>query len=121
VLVELDEFAGVVAVVVFVLVFVVSFVFSFTTAVEAGLTTVVLFSVFLSGGLTVSVFCSQAPRSDAAAKMQNIFFIFRFWLPILDKPDSQHVTRSALPKATLISTRLAPRKEGHGLRPQPHK
>ena len=41
-----------------------------------GFTTVVLLSVFLSGGLTVSVFCSQAASKDAApAKMQMYFFI----------------------------------------------
>jgi hypothetical protein len=84
VLVELDELGVVAVVVVFVLVVVFVFSFSFTTAVEAGLTTVVLFSVFLSaGGLTVSVFCSQAPRSDAPAKMQINFFIDLDWLPIL--------------------------------------
>ena len=56
-----------------VVVFVVSFVFS---VVAGGFTTVVLFSVFFSaGGLTVSVFCSQAPRSAALAKMQINFFI----------------------------------------------
>jgi hypothetical protein len=42
-----------------------------------GFTTVVLVSVFLSaGGLTVSVFCSQAASKDAApARMQMYFFI----------------------------------------------
>jgi hypothetical protein len=42
-----------------------------------GFTTVVLLSVFFSaGGLTVSVFCSQAASKDAApAKMQMYFFI----------------------------------------------
>jgi hypothetical protein len=72
-----EEFAGGLdAVVVLVLVFVVSLVFSFTT-VEAGLTTVVLFSVLFSAGTgaTVSVFCSHAPRSAAPAKMQINFFI----------------------------------------------
>jgi protein-S-isoprenylcysteine O-methyltransferase Ste14 len=73
---EFDEGLDAV-VVVFVFVFVVSLVFSFTT-VEAGLTTVVLFSVFFSAGAagaTVSVFCSHAPRSAAPAKMQINFFI----------------------------------------------
>jgi hypothetical protein len=79
--VELDEFGGVATVVVFV--FVVSFVFSFT--VVAGFTTVVLFSVFFSaGGLTVSVFCSQAPRSAALAKMQINFFIVWIGCPCWD-------------------------------------
>ncbi len=42
-----------------------------------GLTTVVLFSVFLSGdaGVAVSVFCSHATRSAAPARMQIYFFI----------------------------------------------
>jgi hypothetical protein len=77
----LDEFGVDAVVVVFVFV-VVSLVFSFT--VEAGLTTVVLFSVFLSaGGATVSVFCSQAPRSAALAKMQINFFIVWIGCPVL--------------------------------------
>jgi len=71
----LDELGGVAVVVVVVLV--VSLVFSFT--VDAGFTTVVLFSVFFSGageaGATTSVFCSQAPRRAALAKMQINFFI----------------------------------------------
>jgi hypothetical protein len=53
----------------------VSFVFS---VLVEGFTTVVLVSVFLSApgaGATVSVFCSQAPRSAAPAKMQISFFI----------------------------------------------
>jgi hypothetical protein len=85
VLLELDEFGGVVAVVV-VFVLVVSLVFSFTTAVEAGFTTVVLFSTFFSGageepGATTvfSVFSSHAARSAALAKMQINFFI-SFWI-----------------------------------------
>jgi hypothetical protein len=78
VVVELDEFGGVVAVVVFVLVVV--FVVSFFLSVEAGgFTTVVLFSVFFSAGdeagATTSVFCSHAPRSAALARMQSNFFI----------------------------------------------
>jgi hypothetical protein len=83
VVVLLDEFGGVATVVVFV--FVVSFVFSFT--VVAGFTTVVLFSVFFSAGaagVTVSVFCSQAPRSAALAKMQINFFIVWFGYPCWD-------------------------------------
>ena len=76
--VELDEFGGVVAVVVFVLVVV--FVVSLFLSVEAGgFTTVVLFSVFFSAGdeagATTSVFCSHAPRSAALARMQSNFFI----------------------------------------------
>jgi hypothetical protein len=49
----------------------------FVDVVGEGFTTVVLLSVFLSpGGLTVSVFCSQAASKDAApAKMQMYFFI----------------------------------------------
>ena len=43
-----------------------------------GFTIVVLFSVFFSAGAgaTVSVFCSQAARSAAPARMQIYFFIF---------------------------------------------
>jgi len=89
VVVELDEFGGVVAVVVFVLVvvFVVSLVFSVT--VEAGFTMVVLFSVFFSGagdeaGATTSVFCSHAPRSAALARMQSNFFIVWIGCPSWD-------------------------------------
>lgn len=65
-------------VVVFVFVVEDSLVFS---VVEAGFTIVVLFSVFLSAGAgevagaTTSVFCSQAPRSAAPAKIQISFFI----------------------------------------------
>ncbi|MEY2520622.1 MAG: hypothetical protein QOF24_2381 [Verrucomicrobiota bacterium] len=70
-----------------VLVFVVVFVFSFSlTTVEAGLTTVVLFSVLAGAGdvgATTSVFCSHAPRSAALARMQINFFIVLDWLPIL--------------------------------------
>jgi hypothetical protein len=45
-----------------------------------GFTTVVLFSVLFSGageaaGAAVSVFCSQAARSAALARMQMYFFI----------------------------------------------
>ena len=49
----------------------------FVDVVGEGFTTVVLLSVFFSGGgLTVSVFCSQAASKDAApAKMQMYFFI----------------------------------------------
>jgi len=49
----------------------------FVDVAGEGFTTVVLLSVFLSaGGLTVSVFCSQAASKDAApAKMQMYFFI----------------------------------------------
>jgi len=72
VVVEVDELGGVVVVVV---VFVVSFF-----SVAGGFTTVVFFSTFFSGagefaGATTSVFCSQAPRSAAPAKMQSNFFI----------------------------------------------
>jgi hypothetical protein len=77
VLLELDEFGGVDVVVVLVLVvFVVSLVFS---VVAGGFTIVVFFSVFAGAGelagATTSVFCSQAPRSAALAKMQINFFI----------------------------------------------
>ena len=99
VVVLLDEVGGVDVVVVFVFVevLVVSFVFSFT--VEAGFTTVVLFSVFLSaGGLTVSVFCSQAPKSAALAKMQINFFIVWIGLSILDNAESDGAKLSALAK-----------------------
>ena len=49
----------------------------FVEVAGEGFTTVVLLSVFFSaGGLTVSVFCSQAASKDAApAKMQMYFFI----------------------------------------------
>jgi hypothetical protein len=86
VVVLLDEFGGVATVVVFVFVFVVVFSFSFT--VDGGFTTVVLFSVFFSAGAagaTVSVFCSQAPRSAALAKMQINFFIVWIGCPFWDK------------------------------------
>ena len=73
-----EEFEEGLVVVVFVLVlvFVVSLVFSFTT-VEAGFTTVVLFSVFLSAGAVgeTTVFSSHAPRSAAPTKRHSIFFI----------------------------------------------
>ena len=49
-----------------------------------GFTIVVLFSVFLSAGAvgaTVSVFCSQAARSAAPARMQMYFFIVLCELP----------------------------------------
>ena len=46
--------------------------------VAGGFTTVVLLSVVSAGdaaGVTVSVFCSHAPRSAALARMQIYFFI----------------------------------------------
>ena len=100
VVVELE--GGLEVVVVFV--FVVSLVFSFTT-VEAGLTTVVLFSVFFSAGaagVTVSVFCSHAPRSAALARMQINFFIGVGLVAHLGtKPESAHDNFSALPDCVL--------------------
>lgn len=83
-LLELDELGGVDAVVVLV-----SFSFDSLIVVEAGFTTVVLFSTFFSGagedaGATTSVFCSQAPRSAALAKMQIIFFIVWIGCPSWD-------------------------------------
>jgi hypothetical protein len=81
VVVELDEFGGVATVVVLV---VVSLVFS---VVAGGFTIVVFFSVFAGAGelagATTSVFCSQAPRSAALAKMQSNFFIVWIGCPIL--------------------------------------
>ena len=82
-LLELDELGGVDAVVVLV-----SFSFDSLIVVEAGFTTVVLFSTFFSGagedaGATTSVFCSHAPRSAALARMQINFFIVVDWLPVL--------------------------------------
>lgn len=77
-----DESVVFVLVEVFVLV---SFVFSVPVT---GFTTVVLFSVFFSGGFagaTVSVFCSHAPRSAALAKMQINFFIVLIRFPSWDK------------------------------------
>jgi hypothetical protein len=71
--------------VVVVLVVLVSLVFSVT--VEAGFTTVVLFSVFFSAGAagaTVSVFCSHAPRRAALARMQINFFIIMIGCPSWD-------------------------------------
>jgi hypothetical protein len=58
-------------------------VFSEVAGEADGLTTVVLFSVFLSaGGLVVSDFCSQAASRDAApARMQMYFFIVGRWRP----------------------------------------
>jgi hypothetical protein len=82
VVVVLDEFGGVATVVVFVVV--VSLVFS---VVVGGFTIVVFFSVFAGAGelagATTSVFCSQAPRSAALAKMQSNFFIVWIGCPIL--------------------------------------
>jgi hypothetical protein len=97
VLLELDEFGGVVAVVVVFVVSLVSFVFS-----VVGFTTVVLFSTFFSGagelaGATTVSFCSHAPRSAALAKMQNSFFISLVGCPSWTKPDSQRTDSSALP------------------------
>jgi hypothetical protein len=63
--------AGVVVTVVLLLVVV-------SVEVAGGFTTVVLFSVFSAGeaaGATVSVFCSQAARSAALARIQMYFFI----------------------------------------------
>jgi len=100
VVVLLDEFGGVEVVVVLVLVdvFVVSFSLTFSVV---GFTTVVLFSVFFSAGAagaTVSVFCSQAPRSAALAKMQINFFIVWIGCPSWDKGESNRAGFSALPK-----------------------
>jgi hypothetical protein len=58
-------------------------------SVAGGFTTVVLCSVFFSAGAgevgaTTSVFCSQAPRSAALAKMQIIFFIVWIGCPSWD-------------------------------------
>ena len=84
-LVELDELGGVATVVVVL----VSFSFDSLIVVSAGFTTVVLFSTFFSGagedaGATTSVFCSQAPRSAALARMQINFFIFWIGCPFWD-------------------------------------
>lgn len=62
---------------------VVSLVFS---VVGGGFTMVVLVSVFLlstggAAGVTVSVFCSHAPKRAALAKMQISFFIV-----LIDRP-----------------------------------
>jgi len=76
---------------------VVSLVFS----VFAGFTTVVLLSVFFSAGelagATTSVFCSQAPRSAALAKMQSNFFIIWIGCPSWDNADSKRGKFSDLP------------------------
>ena len=68
----LEPEAGVEATVVFV-----ELLLLFSAPEPLGLTTVVLFSVFLSGdaGVAVSVFCSHATRSAAPARMQIYFFI----------------------------------------------
>ena len=98
VVVVLDELVvgGVDVVVVFV---VVSLVFS---VVDGGFTTVVLFSVFFSAGeaagATTSVFCSQAPRSAALAKMQINFFIFGLVAHLGTLAESKRAKPSALPK-----------------------
>jgi hypothetical protein len=69
-----------------------------------GFTTVVLCSVFFSAGTgelagaTTSVFCSQAPRSAALAKMQNNFFIVWIGCPCWDKGESNRGQCSVLPK-----------------------
>lgn len=69
----LEPEAGVEATVVFVELL----LLLFSAPEPLGLTTVVLFSVFLSGdaGAAVSVFCSHATRSAAPARMQIYFFI----------------------------------------------
>lgn len=58
------------------------------SVLAGGFTMVVLVSVFLlsaggAAGVTVSVFCSHAPRSAAVAKMQISFFIVWIDCPIL--------------------------------------
>jgi hypothetical protein len=78
-----DELGGGVEAVVVVFVVVSLFV----SVVAGGFTTVVLFSVFFStgeAGATVSVFCSQAPRSAALARMQINFFIVVIGCPSWD-------------------------------------
>ena len=57
--------------------FVVELLLLLFSAPPAGFTTVVLFSVFLSGvaGATVSVFCSQPTKSAAPARIRIYFFI----------------------------------------------
>jgi hypothetical protein len=86
-----------------VLLFVVVFVVSFFS-VAGGFTTVVLRSTFFSAGAgefagaTTSVFCSQAPRSAALAKMQINFFIVWIGCPCWDKGESNRGQYSALPK-----------------------
>lgn len=85
----------------FVVVLVVSLDFS---TVAGGFTTVVLRSTFFSAGAgelagaTTSVFCSQAPRSAALAKMQINFFIVWIGCPFWDKGKSNRGQFSALPK-----------------------
>ncbi|MEY2574618.1 MAG: hypothetical protein QOF80_105, partial [Verrucomicrobiota bacterium] len=98
VVVVLEELVGGVDVTV-VLFVVVSF---FSTA--GGFTTVVVCSFFFSAGAgelagaTTSVFCSQAPRSAALAKMQINFFIVWIGCPCWDKGESNRGKFSALPK-----------------------
>lgn len=64
-----------------------------------GFTIVVLFSVFFSAaGVTVSVFCSQAAKSAALAKMQIYFFISMDGLPDVGlMPESERLRHPALP------------------------
>ena len=65
-----------------------------------GFTIVVLFSVFFSAGaagVTVSVFCSQAARSAAPARMQMYFFIFWMGFPLWVKAESNRNWCVALP------------------------
>ena len=96
VVVVLDELVGGVDVVTVLVV--VSLVFS---VLAGGFTTVVLFSVFFSAGeaagVTTSVFCSQAPRSAALAKMQINFFIFGLVAHLGTLAESNRGNASALP------------------------
>ncbi len=85
--------------------------FSFTVSLPpAGFTIVVLFSVFLSGGFgaTVSVFCSQAPRSIALASMQMIFFIVVVCWPIMGQSlNRSKVSFRPCAKSDFATTRFA--------------
>jgi hypothetical protein len=110
VVVEVDEFGGVVAVVV-VLVVVVSL---FLSVEAGGFTIVVLFSVFFSAGdeagAATSVFCSHAPRSAAPARMQSNFFIVWIGLPNLGPSLNRSVERlRPCRRSSFAAARLVPR------------
>jgi hypothetical protein len=71
-----------------------------------GFTIVVLVSLVAgegeAAGATVSVFCSQAPRSAALARMQNNFFIVIDWIAQDgSKPESKQGVVSVLLKFIL--------------------
>ena len=81
-----------------VLVVVVVLVLLFILCVGEGFTIVVFVSVVVgvASGAAVSVFCSQAARSAAPARMQMYFFIFCVGCPRGDMVESNRQDASAL-------------------------